>query len=208
MQAPSHAGFAVAGAAIANTALYHFNINVPDPYNDILHEIGQPFNLTQWQFLIRSGLLWQQPLLGNIAWKVLFYILLVRFSYAPNKLEAPSGGKRGPLHSCCAVVVIGVALIGGYFILLFRNPYDVRPFLASAFIQHTIFTAMLALLMALALHILADAITKDGVPAFSPLSSGKVGIPIVTATKPSEHVAIYIIIFVTGILFTQGIVGF
>ena len=133
MQGPTHAGFALAGAAVVNTALYRIAPPVPNQVTDVVHALGPPITLPQFLAYWHTGLLIPTVMLVTIIYKVIFYVLLVLFANTPNRWEKAGGaapGSRGPLHSCFFVILLAAALFLVHLWLQGNNPLGLNDFLS------------------------------------------------------------------------------
>lgn len=221
MRGSSHTCFTLAGAALINSAIYAFHPQpVAGDWEGLVHSAGQPL---RWLDLV---FFWQHPLAittngvpQTLFYKFLFYGMLVAAAMLPDQIEkrrrADSTQEyrftphRGPTHSIVMVVLLVASFSFLYvFAMTYLRLYHV---VVAPGIIRTLTTLATAILFAFVLHILADMFTRDGVKLLWP-GNTDIGIPPVRQLRPTvdsqlELIWLWLLVFVTGMLFAFGVVG-
>lgn len=236
MQSASHAGFALATSMCLNSSVYAFvPAQLPNNWEEILHAIGQPYTLAYFAAFIHHPLyLADTAILIAILHKLTFYVLLILSATVPDRWEhlnfrvqetdgeqesslAQSGSNslqshRGFTHS----VLIWILVVS-----LFGIPYMI--FMRYLFVTHMVLTGLqvaaveegsvlfLALLLGMILHTIADMLTYRGVKVLWPDEQHYGFGPRRWRFKNEswrEYAVLWGMIFLAGVLFAKGIVGF
>lgn len=221
MQGSSHTGFALTGAMAINSAVYAIS---PQPlqnqWDGIVHALGAPYTyhtfVWYWQ---HPGQLLSASLLLVLLYKLTFYMTLIACAMWPDRwekrrledgtTETRFSPHRGPTHSLVMLMLMVSAFGLVYLcVMTYIRLYHVS---FSPLLFRECCVVALGVFLSFVLHILADMLTRDGVKVFWP-AGVDVGIPPIPQARPlygsgGEYAWLWAIIFMTGILFTLGIVG-
>ena len=221
MQGSSHTGFALAGAMAINSALYAVR---PQPlqnnWDGVVHALGAPYTyhtfVWYWQ---HPGQLLSASLLLMLLYKLTFYMTLIACAMWPDRWEKRTFRRWNNRN---AIFSASWANTQPHYALLMTSAFGLVYLCVMAYIRlyhmsispllfRELCVVALGVFLSFVLHILADMLTRDGVKVFWP-ANVDVGIPPVAQARPlygsgGEYAWLWVIIFVTGILFALGIVG-
>ena len=208
MQGVSHVGFSLAGAVTVNSLLNAlFSKPLPGVADDFIHAIGSP-----WSYPAAVHAYHTHALLdfASLIHKVTFYIALAYCARLPDQLERRPPGMPGPkhrgfTHSCCLVI-----FMIGFFVALVSfglSWLTMRRVVLSDFWVKELCACLLAVLLAIVLHIIADSLTKRKVKVMWP-DETPVGLGLFSNGTAGEYAVLWGYIFLTGALVALGILAF
>ena len=167
MMGKSHLAFNAASAVVVSS---------------MLHIGGEAYSRSYLLTLLNGHLLFTPLLLPSLIQKSIYYLLVLFGALLPD-IDHPKSilgrrcgfvshalhrfcGHRSITHSVLGLVLVGVAAIGlgNLALALFR----LQGFMISVAIIHTLVLALFSLLLGCILHLLADSLTKEGIPLLWP----------------------------------------
>jgi len=169
--------------------------------------------------LSNRGKVMSASLLLVLLYKLTFYMTLIACAMWPDRWEKRTledgttetrfSPHRGPTHSLVMLILM-VSVFGlvYLYVMTYMRLYHTS---ISPLLFRELCVVALGVFLSFVLHILADMLTRDGVKVFWP-AGADVGLPPIPQARPrygsgGEYAWLWAIIFVTGILFTLGIVG-
>ena len=182
--------------------------------NSMFHTVGAAYTWHQLSTLINSPQLANALLSPLLLYKTTYYVLVVLCARLPDidqqsRFGRLLGGHRGFTHSC-----LGVLLMSLFFATLVGS----LPFLftASGIVLHPVLLAEVkvaceAFVTGWVLHIIADSLTRGGVPLLWP-SPTRYGFPPKSVWRFKvgtiwEDLVLWSIIFFAGFGIGTGILG-
>ncbi len=182
--------------------------------NSMFHTVGAAYTWHQLMILATSSQLADALLSPFLLYKTTFYVVVVLCARLPDidqndRIGRLVGGHRGFTHSCLGVLLMG---------LLFATIVVSLPllFMMGGMIPQPVFLEEVkvvfeAIVMGWMLHILADGLTKGGVPLFWP-SSTRFGFPPQSIWRFKvgtiwEDLVLWMLIFCVGFGIGTGLLG-
>ncbi len=182
--------------------------------NSLFHTVGAAYTWHQLTTLATSPQLTNALLSPLLLYKTTYYVLVVLCARLPDIDQHSQfgrflGGHRGFTHSCLGVLLVSLffATVGVSLPILFMmGGMRIHPvFLAEVKV------ALEAIVTGWVLHILADGLTKGGVPLFWP-SLTRYGFPPNALRRFKvgtiwEDLVLWMIIFCAGFGIGTGLLG-
>ena len=213
MKGLDHKGFTVAGSMTVNSLVYDGTPFLRSGnVANIFHPDGMPLT---WPYVVHELHIGHFPFFSaDTPFKIIFYVLLLWLASLPDRLERRKAGDmlpkhRGCTHSCLFLLTL---LVGGLIVSTFGWIYLLQHhFTVSPEIAKLMTTALVAVFLTIAMHILADSLTTKGVRVFWP-DETYVGIlpkdMRFNNDSAGPSVVLWSMYFLAGTLFALGVVGF
>lgn len=182
--------------------------------NSIFHTVGTAYTWHQLTTLVASPQLANALLSPLLLYKTTYYVLVVLCARLPdidqhNQFGRLLGGHRGFTHSCLGVLVMSL------FFATIVLSLPILCMMAGTLLQPVLLAevkvAFEAIVTGWTLHIVADSLTKGGVPLLWP-SSTRYGFPPQSMWRFKvgtiwEDLVLWTIIFLAGFGIGTGLLG-